>query len=66
MTAAVQPEPAKAKDFHGYQIWREPQGTPRMTLFQAGHMVELKPSGEFLTKVEGFYDLQGNPVPDPV
>ena len=59
-------QPAKATEFMGYQLWREPEGSLRMTLFLAGRMVEVVPDAETAKQVEGFYDLEHNPVPDPI
>ena len=60
--------PAKATEFVGYQLWREPEpeGALRLTLFLRGRMIELIPDDETAKQVEGFYDLEHNPVPDPI
>ena len=59
-------QPAKATEFVGYQRWDEPDGTRRLTLFLRGRMIELRPDAETAKQAEGFYDLEHNPVPDPV
>lgn len=63
---ATQPEPARVQDFFGYQVWREPDGTPRLTLFRAGHMTELKPDPVTAAQPDGFYDFEHQPVPAPI
>ncbi len=64
MTAAAQP--AKATEFVGYQRWDEPDGTRRLTAFLAGRMIELRPDPETAKQPPGFYDMNHQPVPDPV
>ena len=59
-------QPAKATEFVGYQLWQDDDGLMRLTLFLAGRMVELRPDEETAKQPPGFYDLEHNPVPDPV
>lgn len=59
-------QPAPVAAFVGYQRWDEPDGTRRLTLFLRGRMVELRPDDETAKQAPGFYDLEHNPVPDPV
>lgn len=64
--APAAPQPAKAAEFVGYQLWRDDDGELRVTAFQAGRMVELAPDEETAKQAPGFYDMDHNPVPDPV
>jgi len=54
-----------AEEFVGCQIWKDPDGVHRVTLFRAGQMVKLTPSGELLSEPPGFYNLEDQPVPAP-
>lgn len=59
-------QPAKATEFYGYQLWRDDDGELRATAFQGGRMIELRPDPETAKQAPGFYDMNHQPVPDPV
>ena len=50
----------------GYQLWLDLEGVLRMTLFLAGRMIELIPDDETRKQPPGLYDLEHNPVSDPL
>ena len=50
-------QPAKATEFYGYQLWRDDDGELRLTAFQGGRMIELRPDPETAKQAPGFYDL---------
>ena len=43
-----------------------PDGTLRGTVFLGGKMVEVVPHEDMHSWPLGFYDADGNPVPDPI
>ena len=65
-STSIPPGDGDPVPFSGVRVFSLPDGEVGLTLFKDGMVIaQLVPTEREFSREPGFYDLDGNPVPDP-